>query len=72
MGASSMTINGKDKWAGLGTHTYSFSGYGGVENCAECDDFTQTNEYDRRDGLVVLIVISAPIGWVFNGRVDLY
>ena len=44
-----------DKWLGLGTHQYSFSGYGGVENCHECDDFTQTNEYDRRDGLVVFI-----------------
>jgi len=32
---------------------YSFSGYGGVENCSDCDDFTQVNEYDREDGLVV-------------------
>jgi hypothetical protein len=32
---------------------YSFSGYGGVENCSDCDDFTQVNEYDRDDGLVV-------------------
>ena len=31
---------------------YSFSGYGGVENCSDCDDFTQVNEYDRDDGLV--------------------
>jgi hypothetical protein len=33
-------------------HIYSFSGYGGVENCSDCDDFTQVNEYDRDDGLV--------------------
>jgi hypothetical protein len=32
---------------------YSFSGYGGVENCSDCDDFTQVNEYDRDDSLVV-------------------
>jgi hypothetical protein len=32
---------------------YSFSGYGGVENCSDCDDFTQVNEYDRDDGLIV-------------------
>ena len=33
---------------------YSFSGYGGVENCSDCDDFTQVNEYDRQhDGLVM-------------------
>jgi hypothetical protein len=32
---------------------YSFSGYGGVENCSDCDDFTQVNEYDRDDALVV-------------------
>jgi hypothetical protein len=32
---------------------YSFSGYGGVENCSDCDDFTQVNEYDRDDQLVV-------------------
>ena len=32
---------------------YSFSGYGGVENCSDCDSFTQVNEYDREDGLVV-------------------
>ena len=31
---------------------YSFSGYGGVENCSDCDNFTQVNEYDRDDGLV--------------------
>jgi hypothetical protein len=34
-------------------HIYSFSGYGGVENCSDCDDFTQVNEYDRDDSLVV-------------------
>jgi hypothetical protein len=32
---------------------YSFSGYGGVMNCSDCDAFTQVNEYDREDGLVV-------------------
>ena len=50
-----MTINPQDRWLSPSGHQYSFSGYGGVENCAECDDFTQTNEYDRRDGLVVFI-----------------
>lgn len=35
------------------SHRYSFSGYGGVMNCSICDDDTQTNEYDRDDGLVV-------------------
>ena len=35
-------------------HVYSFSGYGGVMNCSDCDAFTQVNEYDRiHDGLVV-------------------
>jgi hypothetical protein len=48
-----MTINPKDKWVSPDGHIYSFSGYGGVQNCTKCDDFTQTNEYDRRDGAVV-------------------
>jgi hypothetical protein len=35
-------------------HIYSFSGYGGVENCSECDLFVQVNEYDRiHDGAVL-------------------
>ena len=34
-------------------HTYSFSGYGGVTNCSECDADEQANEYDREDGLVM-------------------
>jgi len=34
-------------------HIYSFSGYGGVSNCSDCDAFSQVNEYDRHDGLVV-------------------
>jgi hypothetical protein len=35
-------------------HVYSFSGYGGVENCSDCDAFTQVNEYDRiHDGAVL-------------------
>ena len=32
---------------------YSFSGYGGVMNCSDCDNETHVNEYDRDDGLVV-------------------
>lgn len=32
---------------------YNFSGYGGVTNCNKCGGFTQVNEYDRSDGLVV-------------------
>jgi hypothetical protein len=35
-------------------HVYSFSGYGGVMNCSDCDNEAQVNEYDRQfDGLVV-------------------
>jgi len=35
-------------------HVYSFSGYGGVENCSDCDSFVQVNEYDRlHDGAVM-------------------
>jgi hypothetical protein len=35
-------------------HVYSFSGYAGVENCSDCDAFTQVNEYDRiHDGAVL-------------------
>jgi hypothetical protein len=35
-------------------HVYSFSGYAGVENCSDCDSFTQVNEYDRiHDGAVL-------------------
>jgi hypothetical protein len=44
-----------DKWLSPTAHQYSFSGYGGVTNCSICDDFTQANEYDRRDGLVVFL-----------------
>ena len=43
------------KWLTPTSHQYSFSGYGGVTNCSICDDFTQANEYDRRDGLVVFL-----------------
>ena len=33
---------------------YSFSGYGGVENCSDCDAFVQVNEYNRlHDGAVM-------------------
>jgi hypothetical protein len=32
---------------------YNFSRFSGVSNCSECDDFTQVDEYDRDDGLVV-------------------
>jgi hypothetical protein len=40
-------------------HIYSFSGYGGVMNCTDCDHFTQVNEYDRlEDGLVVWLCTS--------------
>jgi len=35
-------------------HVYSFSGYGGIENCSDCDSFAQVNEYDRiHDGAVL-------------------
>jgi len=46
-------INPKDIYKAIDGKIYSFSGYGGVENCSQCDDFTQVNEYDREDGLVV-------------------
>jgi hypothetical protein len=55
LGASGMTINPKDKWLSPTGHQYSFSGYGGVSNCSICDNDTQVNEYDRRDGLVVFL-----------------
>jgi hypothetical protein len=32
---------------------YDFSGYGGVNNCTQCDAFHHVNEYVRDDGLVV-------------------
>ena len=52
MEATSM-INPKDIYKATDGKIYSFSGYGGVENCSDCDDFTQVNEYDRDDGLIV-------------------
>jgi hypothetical protein len=49
-------INPKDIHRATDGKIYSFSGYGGVENCSDCDDFTQVNEYDRQDdGLVVFL-----------------
>ena len=46
-------INPKDIYKATDGKIYSFSGYGGVENCTQCDNFSQVNEYDREDGLVV-------------------
>ena len=55
MEATSM-INPKDIYKATDGKIYSFSGYGGVENCSDCDDFTQVNEYDRQDdGLVMFL-----------------
>jgi hypothetical protein len=53
MGGAFAMINPKDIYKATDGKIYSFSGYGGVENCSQCDDFTQVNEYDREDGLVV-------------------
>jgi hypothetical protein len=53
MGGALAMINPKDIYKATDGKIYSFSGYGGVENCSQCDDFTQVNEYDREDGLVV-------------------
>jgi hypothetical protein len=53
MGGALAMINPKDIYRATDGKIYSFSGYGGVENCSQCDDFTQVNEYDREDGLVV-------------------
>lgn len=36
-------------------YTYSFSGYGGYDNCSLCDTETQVNEYDRNDGKVTFL-----------------
>jgi len=43
-------VNGKDIYRSpVNGDIYSFSGYGGVMNCTDCDDFTQVNEYDRQE-----------------------
>ena len=48
-------VNSKDIYRSpVNGYIYSFSGYGGVMNCSDCDAFAQVNEYDRiDDGLVV-------------------
>jgi hypothetical protein len=53
-------VNGKDIYRSpINGDIYSFSGYGGVMNCTDCDDFTQVNEYDRQeDGSVVWLCSS--------------
>jgi hypothetical protein len=53
VGCEVAMINPKDIYKATDGKIYSFSGYGGVENCSQCDDFNQVNEYDREDGLVV-------------------
>ena len=54
MGGAFAMINPKDIQIATDGKIYSFSGYGGVENCSDCDDFDQVNEYDRQDdGAVV-------------------
>jgi hypothetical protein len=53
VGRAFAMINPKDIYKATDGKIYSFSGYGGVENCSQCDDFNQVNEYDREDGLVV-------------------
>ena len=50
-----MNMNLKKIYTAPDGHIYSFSGYGGVENCSDCDEFDQVNEYDRDDGLVVFL-----------------
>jgi hypothetical protein len=37
------------------SHRYEFGYYGGVTNCSICDKYTETNEYNRDDGLVVFL-----------------
>ena len=34
---------------------HNFSGYAGITNCSDCDAFTQANEYDREDHLVIFL-----------------
>jgi len=47
-------VNNKDIYTSpVDGNIYNFSGYGGVMNCTDCDAFSQVNEYDREDGLVV-------------------
>jgi hypothetical protein len=49
-----MTINPKDIHIATDGKIYSFSGFGGVMNCSDCDNDTMVNEYDRQhDGAVV-------------------
>lgn len=35
-------------------YEYKFVGFGGVDNCSKCDDFTHVDEYDRSDGAVTM------------------
>jgi hypothetical protein len=32
---------------------FTFIDYGGIDNCSDCDDFKEVNEYRRDDDLIV-------------------
>jgi len=32
---------------------FTFVDYGGIDNCSQCDQFQEINEYNRDDGLLV-------------------
>jgi hypothetical protein len=49
-----MTINPKDIHIATDGKIYSFSGFGGVMNCSDCDNDTMVNEYDRQDDGAVM------------------
>ena len=34
--------------------TYTFQDFGGVDNCAKCDQYTEVNEWLRNDGKSLL------------------
>jgi len=36
-------------------YSYTFDGFGGVDNCAKCDDFTHVDEFTRSDGAVTAL-----------------
>jgi hypothetical protein len=36
-------------------YQYEFAGFGGVDNCYLCDSLTHVDEYNRSDGLVIVL-----------------
>lgn len=38
----------------LNRYSYEFMEFAGVDNCTDCDNFTQVSEYERSDGRIVV------------------